>query len=89
MSGLRFTGVHLDGPLRRELPWLAIAVAFLVVLLHANAPEVWFWFVALVLLLLWRTLACRGRLREAAEAALQRAEDAGSSTSGSDTGAPG
>lgn len=89
MSDHRPAGLRLDGPLRQELPFLAIAVAFLVVLLHANAPEVWFWFVALAALLLWRSLACRGRLRAAREAALQRAEEAGSSTSGSATGAPG
>ena len=51
--------------LRRELPWLVLAVALLVVLLHANAPEVWFWFGALLVLLLWRSLACRGRWRAA------------------------
>lgn len=51
--------------LRPELPWLVLAVALLVVLLHANAPEVWFWFGALVVLLLWRSLACRGRWRQA------------------------
>ena len=53
--------------LRSELLWLVLAVALLVVLLHANAPEVWFWFGALVLLLLWRSLACRGRWRAALE----------------------
>lgn len=52
--------------LRRELPALVGAVALLVVLLHANAPEVWFWFAALLVLLLWRSLACRARWREAA-----------------------
>ena len=52
--------------LRRESPWLVLAVALLVVLLHANAPEVWFWFAALVVLLLWRSLASRGRWRDAA-----------------------
>jgi len=52
--------------LRRELPALAGALALLVVLLHANAPEVWFWFAALVVLLLWRSLACRARWRDAA-----------------------
>ena len=89
MSGQRARGFQLDTPLRRELPFLAIAAAVLVVLLHANAPEVWFWFVALMVLLLWRSLACRGRLRAASEDALQREEEAGSSTSGSDSGAPG
>ena len=45
-------------PLRRELPWLALAAVLLVVLLHANAPELWFWFVLLVLFLIWRGVNC-------------------------------
>ena len=45
-------------PLRRELPWLALAAVLLVVLLHANAPELWFWFVLLVVLLIWRGINC-------------------------------
>ena len=45
----------------RELPWLVLEAALLVVLLHANAPEVWFWFAALLVLLLWRSLAWRQR----------------------------
>lgn len=44
-----------------ELPWLVLEAALLVVLLHANAPEVWFWFAALVVLLLWRSFAWRQR----------------------------
>ena len=71
--------------LRHELPWLVVLVGLLVVLLHANAPEVWFWFAALLVLWLWRLLAWHGRRRRG------RQEDGGlpSSTSGSDTGAPG
>jgi hypothetical protein len=65
MSAFRSLAPALPAPLRRELPWLVLAVALLVVLLHANAPEVWFWFAALVVLLLWRSLACRGRWRGA------------------------
>jgi hypothetical protein len=45
----------------RELPWLVLEAALLVVLLHANAPEVWFWFAALLVLLLWRSFAWRQR----------------------------
>ena len=45
----------------RERPWLALEAALLVVLLHANAPEVWFWFAALLVLLLWRSFAWRQR----------------------------
>jgi Ca2+/Na+ antiporter len=47
--------------LRSELPWLALQTAFLVVLLHANSPEVWFWFAALLVLLIWRTMAWQNR----------------------------
>ena len=71
-------------PLRRELPWLFVLGGLLVVLLHANAPEVWFWFCALLVVLLWRCLAWHGRWRQRQEAAASP-----SSTSGSDTGAPG
>ena len=73
--------------LRRELPALVGAVALLVVLLQANAPEVWFWFAALVVLLLWRSLAWRGRWRAAQGEGGETAP--GSSTSGNDTGRPG
>ena len=59
-------------PLRRELPLLIIEISLLVVLLHANAPEVWFWFTAQVLLLLWRTLAWRSRRWERLQAQQQQ-----------------
>ena len=52
------------GNLRQELPWLLLITAVLVVLLHANAPEVWFWFIALLVLLTWRSLALRSRLEQ-------------------------
>ena len=74
-----------SGSLRHELPWLALAAACLVVLLHANAPEVWFWFAALLVLLLWRTLAWRNRRWERLEAEAQEPPN----TSGSSTGNPG
>lgn len=74
----------LSSPLRRELPWLVVLVGLLVVLLHANSPEVWFWLAALLVLWLWRVLAWQSRWR-----ARQEAGRAASSTSGSDTGAPG
>jgi hypothetical protein len=66
----------------RELPWLVLEAALLVVLLHANAPEVWFWFAALVVLLLWRTFAWRQRRWQR----LQGAVEEPPSTSGSATG---
>ena len=66
MSTLRPLASAFPAALRRESPWLVLAVALLVVLLHANAPEVWFWFAALLVLLLWRSLACRSRWRDAA-----------------------
>ena len=48
--------------MKREWPFLALEVLFLVVLLQSNAPEVWFWFIALLVLLGWRSLALRQRL---------------------------
>ena len=69
----------MSAPLRRELPFLVIEIALLVVLLHANAPEVWFWFAVLVVLLIWRSWAWIWRRRER--------QGAAGSTSGRDTGA--
>jgi hypothetical protein len=51
----------MAAPLRRELPYLAVQALLLVVLLHANAPEVWFWYGLLWVLLIWRGLAWRTR----------------------------
>ena len=48
--------------MRREWPFLALEVLLLVVLLQSNAPEVWFWFIALLVLLTWRSVALRLRL---------------------------
>jgi len=69
----------------RELPWLVLEGALLVVLLHANAPEVWFWFAALLVLLLWRTFAWHQRRWQHLQ---QRQGDAQEppSTSGNATG---
>ena len=53
--------------LRRELPWLIVQVSLLVVLLHSNPPELWFWFAVLVLLQLWRHISWRSRTRAALE----------------------
>jgi hypothetical protein len=50
--------------LTREWPFLALQVVLLLVLLQSNAPEVWFWFIALLVLLTWRSLALRQRLHE-------------------------
>ena len=50
--------------MKREWPFLALEVLFLVVLLQSNAPEVWFWFIALLVLLGWRSLALRQRLMQ-------------------------
>jgi hypothetical protein len=73
------------GSLRQELPWLVLETAFLVVLLHANSPEVWFWFAALLVLLIWRTMAWQNRRWERLQARAQEPP----STSGSSTGSPG
>lgn len=70
----------LHPPLRRELPFLVLEIALLVVLLHANAPEVWFWFAVLVVVLILRGWSWIWRRRERQEAG---------STSGSNTGAVG
>ena len=48
--------------MKREWPFLALEVVLLLVLLQSNAPEVWFWFIALLVLLSWRSLALRQRL---------------------------
>jgi hypothetical protein len=58
----RWAGIH--GPLRSELPLLVIELSLVVVLLHANAPEVWFWFLVLLTLLLWRSWAWMVRRRQ-------------------------
>lgn len=58
----RWAGIQ--GPLRSELPLLVIEVSLLVVLLHANAPEVWFWFLVLLSLLFWRSWAWMVRRRQ-------------------------
>ncbi len=39
---------------RQELPWLVAEVVLLVVIANANAPELWFWFVVLVVILAYR-----------------------------------
>ena len=74
-----------SGSLRSELPWLALQMAVLVVLLHANSPEVWFWFAALLVLLIWRTMAWQNRRWQR----LQNRDQEPPSTSGSATGSPG
>lgn len=46
---------RLGNPLlRQELPWLISEVALLVILLNANPPELWFWLVVLLVILLYR-----------------------------------
>lgn len=50
--------------MKREWPFLALEVVLLAVLLQSNAPEVWFWFIALLVLLTWRSLVLRSRLEQ-------------------------
>lgn len=50
--------------MKREWPFVALEVLLLLVLLQSNAPEVWFWFIALLVLLTWRSLALRSRLEQ-------------------------
>ena len=40
--------------LRQELPWLAAETALLLILCNANPPELWFWLVVLLVVLLYR-----------------------------------
>ncbi|MBU6354476.1 MAG: hypothetical protein KGQ81_05895 [Cyanobacteria bacterium REEB498] len=40
--------------LRQEAPWLAAELLLLLVLCNANAPELWFWLVVLVVVLGYR-----------------------------------
>jgi hypothetical protein len=40
--------------LRQELPWLVAEVVLLVILFNANPPELWFWLVVLLVVLLYR-----------------------------------
>jgi hypothetical protein len=40
--------------LRQELPWLVSEVVLMLILFNANAPELWFWLVVLVVILAYR-----------------------------------
>ena len=40
--------------LRQELPWLVAEVVLMLVLLNANAPELWFWLVVMLVVLAYR-----------------------------------
>ena len=40
--------------LRQELPWLGGEVVLLLILFNANPPELWFWLVVLIVVLLYR-----------------------------------
>ena len=40
--------------LRQEFPWLVSEVVLLVILFNANPPELWFWLVVLLVILLYR-----------------------------------
>ncbi len=43
------------GPLlRQELPWLVAELVLLLILCNANAPELWFWLVVLLVILGYR-----------------------------------
>ena len=60
--------------MKREWPFLALEVLLLLVLLQSNAPEVWFWFIALLVLLTWRSPALRSRLEQRRQAQAATAE---------------
>ena len=40
--------------LRQEFPWLVSEVVLLLILFNANPPELWFWLVVLLVVLLYR-----------------------------------
>jgi hypothetical protein len=40
--------------LRQEMPWLVSELVLLLILFNANPPELWFWLVVLVVVLLYR-----------------------------------
>ena len=40
--------------LRQELHWLVSEVVLLLILFNANPPELWFWLVVLVVVVLYR-----------------------------------
>jgi hypothetical protein len=40
--------------LRKEFPWLVCEVVLLLILFNANAPELWFWLVVLLVILGYR-----------------------------------
>jgi hypothetical protein len=40
--------------LRQEMPWLISEVVLLIILFNANAPELWFWLVVLIVILAYR-----------------------------------
>ncbi|MFM8525602.1 MAG: hypothetical protein ACKOCM_08290 [Cyanobacteriota bacterium] len=48
------SGLGPNPLLRRELPWLIAEVVLLIVLSQANAPELWFWLVVLLVILGYR-----------------------------------
>lgn len=67
----------MSASLRRELPFLLFEIALLVVLLHANAPEMWFWLALLVVLLIWRGWAWQWRRLQRQEAGSTRGSESG------------
>lgn len=51
----RFRLAKIRNPLlRQEMPWLVSEVVLLIVLFNANAPELWFWLVVLVVIFAYR-----------------------------------
>ena len=40
--------------LRQELPWLISEIVLLMILLHANPPELWFWLVVFLVVFGYR-----------------------------------
>jgi len=53
LKALRLPSIR-NALLRKELPWLVAEVVLLLILFNANAPELWFWLVVLLVVLGYR-----------------------------------
>ena len=53
LKALRLPSIR-NALLRKELPWLVAEVVLLLILFNANAPELWFWLVVLLVALGYR-----------------------------------
>ncbi|MFL0792508.1 MAG: hypothetical protein AB8B70_05015, partial [Prochlorococcus sp.] len=54
LNHLPLPAMSLRPLLRQEMPWLISELVLLVVLMNANAPELWFWLVVFLVLIFYR-----------------------------------